>query len=269
MKKGVDISEMNGAVDFGALGRAGVEFVLIRCGYGSDYPHQDDTRFEENVGKALAAGIPWGVYLYSYAQSSGMARSEAQHVLRLLKGRKPPYGVWLDVEDASQEGCDLPGVCEVFCQALEAQGLYVGVYSSLSWWRGKLHDSRLNKYDKWVAQWAPQCDYGGGHGLWQFTDHWVIGGRAFDGDVAYRDFPALTGGKEQDGMSYDDFKAMMARYCREQGAKAVSTWAAPAVEAARAQGLMQGDEDGRFRPHSWVTRQELAQVLCNYSKDRA
>ena len=73
--KGVDLSEMNGAVDFQALKNAGVQFVILRCGYGSDFTHQDDKRFGENVAKAQAAGLPWGCYLYSYAVDRDMAQS--------------------------------------------------------------------------------------------------------------------------------------------------------------------------------------------------
>lgn len=67
-KFGVDISVHNSSVDFSALKEAGIEFVIIRCGYGSDYTEQDDTRFAENVAKADAAGMPWGTYIYSYAK---------------------------------------------------------------------------------------------------------------------------------------------------------------------------------------------------------
>ena len=66
-KKGVDISEHNGSVDFQALKNAGVQFAILRLGYGSDYVSQDDSRFSENVRKAETAGMPWGAYLYSYA----------------------------------------------------------------------------------------------------------------------------------------------------------------------------------------------------------
>ena len=45
LKKGIDISEFNGDVELAAL-KGQVEFVIIRCGYGGDYPNQDDTRFE-------------------------------------------------------------------------------------------------------------------------------------------------------------------------------------------------------------------------------
>ncbi|MDE6260394.1 MAG: peptidoglycan DD-metalloendopeptidase family protein [Oscillospiraceae bacterium] len=192
--KGVDISYANGDVDFGALKAAGVEFVIIRCGYGSDYAHQDDERFAENVAKAEAAGMPWGTYLYSYASNETMARSEAQHALRLLAGRKPVYGVWYDVEESHQLDCDLPAICAAFCSTLEEAGCYVGIYSALSWWNGKLDDARLDRYDKWVAQWAGRCEYEKPYGIWQYSERVYIGGKVFDGDWAYKDYPALTGG---------------------------------------------------------------------------
>ncbi|MEY8312890.1 phage holin family protein [Oscillospiraceae bacterium 42-9] len=126
MTKGVDISVHNGNVDFNALKAAGIQFVIIRCGYGSDFTYQDDERFAENVRKAEAADMPWGTYLYSYALNRDMAKSEAQHVLRLLDGKKPAYGVWYDVEDEQQAGADLVSICETFCTAIEKAGLYVG-----------------------------------------------------------------------------------------------------------------------------------------------
>lgn len=193
--KGVDISEMNGSVDFQALKAAGVEFVLIRCGYGGDYPQQDDECFAENVRKADTAGMPWGAYLYSYAKDADMARSEARHTLRLLKGRKPAYGVWYDVEDSQQAGCDLPSICCAYCAAIEAAGCYCGIYSFLSWLRGKLDDPRLDRYDKWVADWDSSCGYTKPYGIWQYTDSLVIGGKEFDGNWAYRDYPSLTKGE--------------------------------------------------------------------------
>ena len=59
-KKGVDIGDHNGDVDFGKLKAAGFEFVMIKCGFGSDITDQDDIWFERNVKKAEKAGMPWG-----------------------------------------------------------------------------------------------------------------------------------------------------------------------------------------------------------------
>lgn len=195
---GVDISEMNGAVDFSALQKAGVKFVLIRCGYGNDDGDQDDIRFLENVRKADAAGMPWGAYLYSYALNVDMAQSEVRHMLRLLNGRKPAYGVWYDVEDTQQAGADLVKLCEVFCGAMEAEGLYAGIYSMLAWMETKLDSPRLDKYDKWVAQVYEKCEYTKPYGIWQYSHTGQIGGKEFDLNYAYRDYPALTGQKKEE-----------------------------------------------------------------------
>ena len=203
-RKGIDISEFNGDVDIQAL-KGQVEFVIIRCGYGSDYPNQDDAQFENNVRKCQAAGIPWGTYLYSYAQNTDMARSEAAHTLRLLNGRKPPYGVWYDVEDSSlPSGTAIIDNCVAYCQVIEEAGCYCGIYSFLYWLQTQLNSPRLDPYDKWVAQWSSSLDYTKPYGMWQFTNSLVLNGKAFDGDWAYKDYPALTGGEEEDDMTQEE-----------------------------------------------------------------
>ena len=50
-KKGVDISYANGNIDLAKVKNAGYEFVMIRCGYGSDIASQDDSQFAANVAK--------------------------------------------------------------------------------------------------------------------------------------------------------------------------------------------------------------------------
>ena len=44
-------------------------------------------------------GIPYGVYLYSYAVNEDEANSEANHILRMLQGFNPVLGVYIDIED--------------------------------------------------------------------------------------------------------------------------------------------------------------------------
>ncbi len=271
-RKGVDLSEMNGDVDFQALKKAGVEFVILRCGYGSDYLNQDDKRFSENVRKAETAGIPWGAYLYSYARTTAMAQSEAQHTLRVLNGQKPLYGVWYDVEDSSQAGSDLISICETYCQMLEQSGLYCGIYSMLSWLQGKLNSSRLDGFDKWVAQWNSTCSYQKPYGLWQYTDRLLIAGKAFDGNYAYKDYPGIIGGmhsakKEDQSMTEQQIQSLVKQsiedYFTQLGKKPIPTWAINQVEEVKVLGLMQGDGDGSFRPQSFTTRAELATTLLN------
>lgn len=263
---------MNGSVDFTALKNAGVEFIILRCGFGSDYASQDDKRFAENVEKAEAAGLPWGAYLYSYATNTAMAQSEAQHTLRMLNGKKPLYGVWYDVEDSSQSQADLVSICETFCEAMESAGLYCGIYSMLAWMNGKLNHSRLDKYDKWVAQWSNSCDYQKAYGMWQYTDSLVIAGKTFDGNWAFKDYPAMVQamgatGKEEPELTEAQVKEIAVKaiqsYFEELAAKPASTWAQDAVTYVQTAGLMNGDTDGNFRPQSPITREEVAAVFQN------
>ena len=268
--QGVDISEHNGAVDFAALTQAGVKFAILRLGYGSDYTSQDDAQFVQNVRKAEAAGMPWGAYLYSYAKDASMAQSEARHALRLLQGRKPLYGVWYDVEDSQIAGADLVATCQTFCAAMEAAGLYAGIYASLSWLTTKLNSPQLDPYDKWVAQWNSACTYPKPYGIWQYTDRLAIGGQVFDGNWAYKDYPAIIQamGSQQEGASLTE--ADVKKLARQEIetyfaelAKKPAAWAQAAVESVLARGLMRGDADGSFRPQSFITRQEVAAVLEN------
>lgn len=275
--KGVDISEFNGSVDFQALKNAGVKFVIIRTGFGSDYPGQQDKRFAENVQKAEAAGMPWGVYHYAYATTRQGGIDEAKHCLRLLNGKKPAYGVWYDMEDNATLGGDLAGAADGFCSTVEAAGLYTGVYASVSWWKNNLTSSIFDKYDRWVAQYYSVCQCTKPYGIWQYTDKWSIGGRDFDGNFAYKDYPALTGGvrpddpgednKEDDDMTEAQVKTIaekaIADYFASLEKKPVSDWAEEAVEYAKAEGLMNGDTNGNFRPQSPITREEVAAVLKN------
>lgn len=269
MALGVDISEHNGSVDFNSLKKAGVSFVIIRCGYGSDYANQDDSRFSENVRKAEQAGMPWGVYLYSYAKNASMAKSEAKHVLRLLGGKEPLYGVWYDVEDPQLSGCDVVSTSKTFCDAMEAAGLYAGIYASLSWLKGALNSSKLDAYDKWVAQWSAECTYNKPYGIWQYTDSLSIGGKSFDGNISYKDYPSIIKKLNvgDDDMTDAQVRKIVNEVIAEKERKAqqmkASDWADAAIEYVKSKGYMSGDADGKFRPRDTLTREELAQVIYN------
>ena len=97
----VDISAHNLDNDFKKAKEAGVKAVLIRCGYGRDFPKYDDPYFRQNIEGALANGMKVGVYLYSYAKNGASAVSEADHAIRLVKPYKDKLSlpVFYDVEE--------------------------------------------------------------------------------------------------------------------------------------------------------------------------
>lgn len=273
--KGVDISGPIAPCTAADLKAAGVKFVICKTGFGSDYPGQQDSGFAANIKLLDAAGIPWGAYHFSYATTRNGGIQEAKHMLRLLGGRKPLYGVWFDMEANSTLGGDLPGAAEGFCETMEAAGLYVGVYASTSWWQNYLTSPIFDKYDKWVAQYYKECQYDGPYGMWQYTNSRVIGGRNFDGNWAYKDYPsiikAMNGEKEPEKEEPELTEAEVKKLARQEieayfaelAKKPVSSWAKDAVDFVKEEGLMNGDADGSFRPQSFITRQEVAAVLKN------
>ena len=211
---GIDISEFNGDVNIAAM-KGKVDFIIIRCGYGEDYSYQDDVRYREYVGKCRAAGIPFGVYLYSYARNTTMAKSEARHTLRLLRGLTPLYGVWYDVEDRTLPGnSQLTENCLAFYNELKNAGYYCGLYSSISWMKERLNSPRLAHIDRWVAQWTGELQYPGA-GIWQYTDRGLVNGRYYDMNRAFRDYPAIIRGEDWTDMT----REQVAELARQEAQK--------------------------------------------------
>ena len=61
--KGVDISVIQGNVDFNAVAATGVQFVVCRCGVGNG---GKDTLYDTNIAKAKAAGLKVMAYNFIY-----------------------------------------------------------------------------------------------------------------------------------------------------------------------------------------------------------
>ena len=72
VKKGIDVSKYQGEVDWEKAQAAGIDFAILRCGFGSEWNgegeySQDDEYWERNADECTRLGIPFGVFLYSYA----------------------------------------------------------------------------------------------------------------------------------------------------------------------------------------------------------
>lgn len=183
----IDVSHHQGAINWDALaGR--VDGVIISCGYGSDYANQDDRQFHRNVQKCEEHGIPYGVYLYSYATNDDMARSEAQHLLRLLPDpSRLGFPVYLDVEEPGLEWY-MRRACEVVGPIIEAAGYWFGWYTGR--YNANAQDMRVLPYTAWVAEYGAQLSYNGTADIWQYTSGAYIGGIGpLDANECYRNFP--------------------------------------------------------------------------------
>lgn len=185
---GIDVSHHQGVIDWNAVKAAGIDFAIIRCGYGMNLEEQDDKQWSRNVSECERLGIPYGVYFYSYATDTSMAAEEAAHALRLLKGRHPDLPVFYDMEENRQlvvGNSGLAAMARTFCEALSANGYEVGVYASLNWWNYYLTDGVFENWYRWVAEWRSSCSYNGRYEMWQYTDRGTINGISDVVDMNY------------------------------------------------------------------------------------
>lgn len=163
----IDVSSHDAKLDWEKL-KPEIAGAIIRCGYGSDYIHQDDKWYAYNVEECTRLGIPFGVYLYSYAKTSEMIESEIKHVTRLLKGTSPSLPVFIDLEEQGTEN-SAAYIADRFVTAMTIAGYKAGVYANLHWWRNYLKDVKTDY--KWIAQYNSKLTYDGDDWyMWQFTD---------------------------------------------------------------------------------------------------
>ena len=177
--RGIDVSHHQGIINWDAVKAAGIEFAIIRCGYGIDQVDQDDAQWNRNVAECERLGIPYGVYFYSYAVTSEMAVQEGMHAVRLLKGHKPQLPVFFDMEENRQLVVGNDGLAEIariFCDIVSNAGYKVGVYANLSWWNNYLTSPIFENWYRWVAEWHQSCHYNGRYEMWQYTNSGSVNG---------------------------------------------------------------------------------------------
>ena len=208
--KGIDVSKWQGEIDWPKVKSAGINFAMIRIGYGG--PDGDcalDPLFKANVEGALAAGVDVGCYIYSYAQSVAAAKREAEFAVKQAEQYKGRilYPIAFDIEDASQTALGestLTAMADAACSAIEAAGWYASIYCNKNWATNYLDMTALAKYDLWLAQWANAPTYTGhSFNMWQYSSKGRVPGISgnVDLDVAYMDFPAVIKGKGLNGYS--------------------------------------------------------------------
>lgn len=188
---GLDISKWQGDVDFNALKEAGVEFVIIRVGTSSGINGENlvDSKFEQNIKGANTAGIPVGVYFYSYANSEDRAISDALWVLEQIKDYKVDLPIAFDWENWSFYNefnlsfFGLSSMADSFVKTVRDAGYEGMLYSSKNylediWFKGD--------YPVWLAHYTTKTNYEGDYEFWQLCNNGRVAGINGDVDINIR-----------------------------------------------------------------------------------
>ena len=188
---GLDISKWQGDVDFNALKEAGVEFVIIRVGTSSGINGENlvDSKFEQNIKGANTAGIPVGIYFYSYANSEDRAISDALWVLEQIKDYKVDLPIAFDWENWSFYNefnlsfFGLSNMADSFVETVRDAGYEGMLYSSKNylediWFKGD--------YPVWLAHYTTKTNYEGDYEFWQLCNNGRVAGINGDVDINIR-----------------------------------------------------------------------------------
>lgn len=188
ISKGIDVSHHQKEIDWSLVKESDVEFAIIRCGYGQDLESQDDKYWFANADACTEYDIPFGTYLYSYADTPEKAIGEANHVLRLVEGYNLSYPIYYDLEDASLRDLspeELGEIASAFCETIESAGYEAGIYANTDWFTNRLTDPVFENWDRWVAQYNTACTYSGSYSMWQCTSSGSVPGVNGNTDINF------------------------------------------------------------------------------------
>ena len=188
---GIDVSAWQGNIDYNKAKKDGVEFVIIRVGYGpSDGEYKLDKWFNENYKKAKAAKLDIGVYFYSYANSVEEAKKEVTWVMNKINHEPLQIGIAFDWENWSTFNKynvsfkKLNDIASAFITEAENNGYNGYLYSSA------FYLNRIwKRYDNtWLAYYTDNNDFSKPFSIWQATSRGKVKGISgnVDVDILYK-----------------------------------------------------------------------------------
>lgn len=154
---GIDVSRHQGNIDWSKVKK---DFAIIKI---TNKGNVVEDKFEQNYKGCIDNNIPIGGYKYVYATTVNEARAEAEGMLKVLNGRKIPYGIWIDMEDETIRPIGKQALSAVIleeAEILKAAGYDVGIYCNLDWYKNVLDSKMLeSNYPFWIARY-PKVDNG-------------------------------------------------------------------------------------------------------------
>jgi lysozyme len=176
--KGIDVSNLQGAIDWKAVARAGYGFAYVKAGEGD----WKDPTFVENVRAAGAAGVKVGAYHFLRPKAGRTGAQEAAFFIQRLEaadlGRGDLRPV-LDVEATTLDRAGTHAYVRSFVNAMRAHGFSPLIYTGTWFWNPKVGDDDFG-CPLWIAAYQdrpptlpkPWTSYA----IWQYSDKGTVPG---------------------------------------------------------------------------------------------
>ena len=190
----VDVSDLQGKIDWERVSEDGIDFAMIRLGrrgYTEGNIYLDDYYYE-NVSGVQSEGMPFGVYFFSQAITEDEAIEEANFVIKHLSGSGISYPVVFDHEPVeSADGRannlsknELTRITKAFCQKIEDAGYTPMIYGN-AFDMERLNLNDLKGIDVWYAEYESsqptgQFDFA----MWQYSSTANVSGINTQADLS-------------------------------------------------------------------------------------
>ena len=203
IRKGIDVSEHQGDIDWGRVKAAGYDFAFLRIGYRG-YGEQGtlcaDAKFQQNIVNAHNAGVEVGVYLFSQAVSEDEALQEAGLVLEQLQGHSLELPVVFDPERIRDDAARTDNVTGeqftkntvLFCEKMKEAGYQPMIYSNMLWEAFEYDMEALADYPIWYADYEPVPQTPYYFSFWQYSEKGSVDGIAGNVDLNVQFLPQET-----------------------------------------------------------------------------
>ena len=182
---GIDISQWVEDIDFTAVKKYGVEYVILRLGYRgyTEGGLFSDENFEKYIKAAQKAGLKVGVYFVTQAISEDEAIEEAEYVLKYISGHKIEMPVYIDMEEVydtartdEMTADDFTRIAAAFCKKVEEAGYRGGIYANETWFNNKLDFDKIKHYDIWLAKYSDTLSTDLAINMWQYSSEGTVDG---------------------------------------------------------------------------------------------
>lgn len=183
VKKVIDISSHQENIDWNKVkNESDIDGVIVRFGFGSN---SLDNCFEYNISELKRLNIPYGIYLYSYAENILDAGNEAAFTNKIIENYdlNPTLGIYYDLEETYISGKLLEvkkstyeKIIDKYINYLKAKNQKnIGVYTYSRFYNTKLTNKSKTTV-KWIAQYNYYFTYENMFKMWQYTDRENIPG---------------------------------------------------------------------------------------------
>lgn len=205
----IDVSVYQGNIDWPQVVASGIYAAVLRAGYGREIS-QEDKKFKQNYDGAVAAGMPVGVYWFSYAKDPADAVNEAKACLAVLAGRELQMPLYFDQEEASIPAQNRTACAVAFLDYIRENSEYMTGYYTYAAYFPSVDISTIQKACDtiWLADYRANYDKTIPRDMHQYSSSGSVPGIAgrVDMNRLFRDFVSETKGEFEMDLSFDTYK---------------------------------------------------------------